>query len=155
MAANLPAALRLQCDEVAVACACAALRKAARALTQEYDAAIRATGLRATQLTLLVAVVSAEGQPMTIVGRALGMDRTTLTRNLRPLERAGLVRVDASPEDGRRKVLRLTAKGTRTLVAALPRWTRIQTTVVARLGQRRWAALKRELALLTGETIGG
>ncbi len=151
MAADLPVALRALCDEIAEACACAQLRRAARALTQEYDAAIRSTGLRATQLTLLVAVVSADGQPMTIVGRDLGMDRTTLTRNLRPLERSGLVRIDASPEDGRRKVLRLTRKGTRALAAAAPRWARVQAAVMARLGRRRWAALKQELASLTGE----
>ena len=149
MAIDLPHALRSQCDDIAVWCACANLRKAARALTQEYDAAMRSSGLRATQLTLLVAVVSADGQPMTVVGRALGMDRTTLTRNLRPLQRAGLVRLDASEEDARRRVLRLTPKGARTLAAAVPRWARVQANVIARIGRRRWSALRRELDRLT------
>src|SRR5262245_15995088 len=126
MGADVPAALRFRCDEIATACACASLRRAARALTQEYDAAVRSGRLRATQLTLMAAVVSADGRAMTAVGRALGMDRTTLTRNLHPLERAGLVRVAASADDARRKVLRLTPKGTRLLAAAVPRWARVQ-----------------------------
>ena len=153
MAVDLPLALRVQCGEISEWCACANLRKAARALTQEYDAAIRATGLRATQLTLLVAIVHAEGEPMTVVGRELGMDRTTLTRNLGPLRRAGLVRVDSARDDARRKVLRLTPKGARALAAAVPLWSRAQAAAVARLGRRRFVALRRELARVTGTRV--
>src|SRR5713226_7185668 len=81
------------CREMAASCACANLRKATRATTQLYDAMLRPSGLRATQFTLLVATRLIHTAPVTRLAKELGMDRTTLTRNLRLLERQGLIRV--------------------------------------------------------------
>ena len=73
-------------------CACFNLRKAARAVTQLYDDALRPAGILATQLPLLIATGRLERVTISQLAEAMVMDRTTLTRNLRPLERDGLVR---------------------------------------------------------------
>src|SRR5215472_1683757 len=72
-------------------CACLKVRTAARAVTRFYDDAFRPVGLRATQLSVLVAVASSEAVSIASLSRLLGMDRSTLTRNLRPLESKSLV----------------------------------------------------------------
>src|SRR5678809_206242 len=72
-------------------CACLKVRTAARAVTRVYDDALRPVGLRATQLSVLVAVASGEAVSIASLSRMLGMDRSTLTRNLRPLEEKALV----------------------------------------------------------------
>jgi DNA-binding MarR family transcriptional regulator len=111
-------------------------------MTQAYDKVIRPSGVRATQLPLLVALSLAPGLPLTVLGQKLHMDRTTLTRNLRPLESAGLVRVMAAEEDRRRRVAELTPQGARALRRALPLWQRAQQQMLARFGAARWAQLQ-------------
>ena len=98
--------------EVARACACANLRKAARAVTQLYDAALAPSGLKATQFTLLV--TSRLSGEATINGLAerMAMDRTTLSRNLKPLVRDGLLEVSPGG-DGRTRLVRISLEGTR------------------------------------------
>ncbi len=76
------------------ACTCANLRKAARAVTQVYDQALRPTGLKATQFTMLATLSNRGDLPLSRLAEALVMDRTTLTRNLKPLVGKGLVRID-------------------------------------------------------------
>ena len=75
--------------EILESCACHKVRTAARAITRAYDDALRPVGLRATQLTVLVATASDESVSITALAKLMGMDRTTLTRNLRPLEAEG------------------------------------------------------------------
>lgn len=143
--------LRSACALVASECVCSHLRRAARAVTQDYDSALGRTGIRATQLPILVALALAERAPISRLGAALGMDRTTLTRNLRPLERGGLVEIAAGPDDGRQRLVRLTAAGEKVLRRALPRWRRAQEQAIARIGPVRWAALRPQLrAISTG-----
>jgi DNA-binding MarR family transcriptional regulator len=130
--------------EVAANCACFNLRKAARAVTQLYDAALAPSGVRATQLSVLVALSLAERAPLSRVAEALVMDRTTLTRNLRPLQRRGWVRIEPG-EDRRERTLCLTEDGRAALAAAMPHWQRAQARVLAEIGAARWTDLLTDL----------
>jgi len=125
-------------------CACFNVRKAARALTALYDRALAPTGLRATQGTLLVALARAGDVPVTRLAGILGMDRTTLTRNLEPLRRARLIAVRPGP-DRRVKLAGLTEAGRKALAEAMPLWREAQRQVVEGAGAGRWDALRREL----------
>ena len=121
-------------------CSCAAVRKAARIVTQMYETALQPTGLKAGQVTLL-AVLSKQGNmPLTTLADALVMDRTTLTRNLKPMLRDGFVRIDTEKDQRVRKV-GLTAKGTRKLEEAYPLWAEVQSRLVDGLGVERWSGL--------------
>ena len=114
-------------------CACFNLRKAARTVTQLYDDALRPTGLRATQLPILGVLFA--HSPMTVheLSEATAIDRTTLTRSLKPLEREGLIH---SRPGGDRRVreLLLTSKGKVRLERAYPVWLATQQQVRRRLG---------------------
>ena len=129
-------------------CACFNVRKAARALTALYDRALAPTGLRATQGTLLVALARAGDVPVTRLAGILGMDRTTLTRNLEPLERDGLVAVRPGP-DRRVKLAGITEKGRQALAAAMPLWREVQRQIAEGTGVNRWNELRRELGRIT------
>lgn len=135
--------------QAAQSCACLNLRKAARAITQAYDAAIEPSGMRATQFSLLQAISLADGAPMTRVARILGMDRTTLTRNLAPLERQGWVRSEPGP-DRRERTLALTRSGRAALERAKPLWQAAQDRIVGRIGVAQWQALRGGLDALIG-----
>jgi hypothetical protein len=79
------------CAQAAAVCACFNFRKASRAVTQHFDEQLQPTGLRSTQLVILLAVAVYESSGMAELARALVMDRSTLTRNLRPLINQGLL----------------------------------------------------------------
>jgi DNA-binding MarR family transcriptional regulator len=134
------------------ACTCANLRRAMRAVTQAYDAALAPTGLRATQFTVLAALSLSGDVPLGRLAKALGMDRTTLTRNLRPLSDRGLVE-DVREGDQRVRLVRLTASGRALLEDARPLWERVQERTVGGLGQTRWAGLLDDLDRLVGGGI--
>jgi DNA-binding MarR family transcriptional regulator len=135
-------------DHVSSHCACFNLRRAARAITQLYDKALAPSGLRAGQFTLLVALARAGTVPFTKLAGALGMDRTTLTRNVGPLERDGLVALKPGP-DRRVKLVAITEKGRRTLARAIPRWEDAQRLITAGIGAGRWDGIRRELRRIT------
>ena len=105
-------AVHAACAQVASTCACFAIRRAARAATQLYDEVLHASGLRVTQLSLLVSFALAGSVSITVLGEKLLMDRTTMTRNLKPLERQGLIGIGPG-RDRRYRVVRLTARGQR------------------------------------------
>lgn len=125
-------------------CLCFRARKVSRVLTRLYDEALRPLGIQATQLTLLSAIAAAgeTGQTMPRLTGVLGMDPTTLSRNLRPLEKARLVDIGRKENDRRVRVARLTPKGERLLSEALPRWRNAQRQVVASLGEDAAADLR-------------
>jgi DNA-binding MarR family transcriptional regulator len=125
-------------------CACFNLRKAARAVTQLYDKALRSTGLRTTQFTLLVGISMLGTVTVTRLAQIGVMDRTTLTRNLKPLERKGLIQITPG-KDQRTRVVTITDEGQKALVQALPLWKKAQVGVVKRLGQERWNSLRTDL----------
>ncbi|WP_435103577.1 MarR family winged helix-turn-helix transcriptional regulator [Arhodomonas sp. AD133] len=129
---------------VAENCACFHLRSAARVVTRAYDRALAPTGLRITQFTLLVAASMETGASLTTLAEHMAMDRTTLSRNLRPLEKRGLLTV--SQEGYRReRTIHLTPEGTQLLERAKRCWEGAQQEIVERLGEERWQRLKSEL----------
>lgn len=135
-------------EGLAQACVCYNTRKVARAVTRLYDDALRPCGLRATQLTLLM-VIEAMGEPtISALAEQLVMDRTTLARDLRPMETAGWVSV-VPGRDRRTRIVRLTNLGDATLREALPLWRGAQAALVdSGLGVGEWAHLRTELELL-------
>ena len=123
-------------------CTCLAVRQAARHVTQFYDRHLAAAGLRTTQFSIL-AKLRRHG-PMTINALAaeIVMDRTTLGRNILPLEREGLISVTASRTDRRSKELRLTQAGLERLQEAREGWRQAQTQFAAAFGEERTAGLR-------------
>ncbi len=127
------------------ACLCFNLRKAARAVTQLYDAALEPAGLRATQFSLLAVLDGRGAVTITDLARAMVMDRTTLTRNLGPLEKQGRVAI-APGGDRRTREVSLTRRGRKALAAAMPRWRHAQTRMLDALGEHRARHLLGELS---------
>jgi DNA-binding MarR family transcriptional regulator len=117
---------------------------AARAVTRAYDDALRPVGLRATQLAVMVAIANEGTISITALAKSMAMDRTTLTRNLRPLEKAGLIAV--GPEGWRRsRMLEITRQGQMRLREALPHWERAQETFRRKLGDKNWVSIHNHL----------
>ena len=104
------------------ACLCLHTQRAARALARRFDDALRLVGLTNGQFSLLMALNRPEPPAIGPVARLLAMDRTTVTAALKPLERDGLVKIDADTKDRRSRRLSLTAKGHRVLASAVPIW---------------------------------
>ena len=100
---------------------CANLRKAARVVTQRYEAALQPTGLKVTQFTVLATLTKRGDLPLTHLAEALVLDRTTLTRNLKPLAGQGLITIE-NEWDQRVRRIKLTAKGSKAFKDALPHW---------------------------------
>lgn len=125
-------------------CACFNVRKVSRQLGQLYDRALEPSGLKNTQFTLLAVASEAGPVSITELSHLLDLDRTTLTRNLRIMEREGLV-VVASGEDARSKTITVSAKGRSRLQEATPQWRSAQTKILKRFGRDRWGSLRAEL----------
>ncbi len=125
---------------LATTCHCTRLRRTAHALTRLYDAALAETGLTVTQFSLLRTISRLEQPYITTLAEATGLERSTLGRNLRPLERAGLIEFTAG-DDGRTRLVRLSRAGRRTLGRAIPLWQHAQDQVHKSLGERKIAAL--------------
>ena len=126
-------------------CACFNVRKAARAVTQRYDDALRPAGLRATQFSLLAVVHMTGGGSIGRLADEAVMDRTTLTRNLQLLEADGLIAV-AAGDDARVREVALTAAGRAKLAAALPRWAAAQRQMAEAMGTGKFERLLEDLA---------
>jgi DNA-binding MarR family transcriptional regulator len=143
---NIPVLSRSLID----ACLCHKARMAGRVVTRAYDEALRPTGLRATQVSVLAAIGAHDSLSITSLADSLVMERTTLTRNLRPLEAQGYVFV-APERRHRSRVLTLTAAGQAALVAALPLWEGAQHAAIRRLGNQRWRAVQDALAAVADD----
>jgi DNA-binding MarR family transcriptional regulator len=125
-------------------CACHRVRTAARAVTRAYDEALRPVGLRATQLSVLVAIAADDALSITALAKLMGMDRSTLTRNLRPLETEGFIKLGL--EGWRRsRMLEVTAKGRARLREAIPLWEKAQKALQRKLGDRSWDLIRKNL----------
>ncbi len=105
-------------------CLCFAAQRAARALARRFDEALRPVGLTSGQFSLLMSLNCPEPPSIGAVAAVLAMDRTTLTANLKPLERRGLVKTGIDLADRRARRLVLTTAGRRALRSALPVWER-------------------------------
>jgi DNA-binding MarR family transcriptional regulator len=144
-----PSDLRTLSRQVMQDCACQGIRRSARAITQHYDRVFAAVGLKATQFPILVALAVAGSAPLSALAQVLGMDRTTLTRNLKPLEQRRLVQTEEG-EDRRVRQLSLTAEGELVLNEALALWKEAQRSVTESFGANRLAGLLSDLGQLTG-----
>ncbi|MGQ0675165.1 MAG: MarR family winged helix-turn-helix transcriptional regulator [Rhodospirillales bacterium] len=115
-------------------CLCLHVQRAARALARRFDQALRPSGLTHGQFSLLASLNRAGPATMKSVSAVLAMDRTTLTANLKPLERRGLVAVAVDPADRRGRLLTLAPMGKALLKAAIPAWRRAHAAVDRVLG---------------------
>jgi DNA-binding MarR family transcriptional regulator len=114
-------------------CLCLHVQRAARMLARRFDDVFRPFGLTNGQFSLLMSLNRAEPTGMGAAASLLGMDRTTLTAALKPLERDGLLKVSVDPADRRGRLLMLTAVGRKRLTAALPVWEQTLAAVEAEL----------------------
>src|SRR5262245_25818684 len=112
-------------QEVGANCLCLHAQRAARALTRRYDEALRPVGLTSGQFVLMIALHRPAPASVAEVARALSMDRTTLTADLKPLARRGLVQVEVDAADRRVRRVRLTPAGRAVLLEAAPLWRQI------------------------------
>ncbi len=123
-------------------CLCLHTQRAARALARHFDEALRPAGLTSGQFSLLMSLNRPEPPSIGSVAQLLAMDRTTLTANLKPLEREGLPTVEPDPKDRRARRLVLTDKGLARLAAALPIWIEAHGAIDAALGDERAQSLR-------------
>jgi len=134
----------LEDGEAAGSCTCGELRRAARAVTLLYDNATKYSGLLSTQLGVLH-LVSESDSKISDLAEELGMDRTTLTRNLSVLERQGLIKI-SSGKDHRTRIVTITTKGRNSLAKAVPLWNQVQRKVKQEMGENAWSELMRNLS---------
>ena len=122
-------------------CTCFRVRRLARRVTQIYDRTLAPSGLRVTQFSLLTRLVRVDAMPMGALAAELDMDRTTLTRNLKPLLASGLVTLARSPTDARQRDVRLTATGRGRQLEAKRLWRRAQDEINRTLGPSQVGSL--------------
>lgn len=134
------------------ACICFNMRKTTRAITQFFDQTLKPSGLRATQFTLLSAI--AGQQPVTVGALAdyLVMERTTVTHNLKPLEKQGFVETQ-SGQDKRTREIQLTQQGRYILEKALPLWEQAQQHFEESLGDEKFQTLLNDLELAVATAL--
>jgi DNA-binding MarR family transcriptional regulator len=124
------------------ACNCLAVRSAARHVTQFYDQVLAPTGLRITQFTILANLREKGPSTINALAEDIVMDRTTLGRNILPLERDGLIRIEQAENDRRAKELYLTKAGEKRLQAAAEKWSKAQAQFETTFGRKRSADLR-------------
>ena len=120
-------------------CNCFVVRSAARHVTQLYDKFLAPVGLHVTQFSILAKLKRLGPTTINALAKEMVMDRTTLGRNVLPLERDGLIKIEASATDGRAKELHLTKAGEKRLLAGREAWTQAQARFDDRFGAKRAA----------------
>jgi len=120
-----------------LACACATARQVARAITQLYDRWLEGTGLEAPQFALLMALNAHGEASQASIGKRYGMDKTTISRNLKWLQQRGFIAA-AGAEDGRERRFVLTAEGRKRLAAAKPKWKKAQDHLRSGMTSEQW-----------------
>src|SRR5882762_8385801 len=135
-------------------CNCLALRQAARHVTQFYDQYLVPAGVRTTQFSILAKLRRLGPMTINALAAEMVMDRTTLGRNILPLEREGLIAIKKGRTDRRSKELHLTDGGVERLRAAVKAWTEAQRRFEDLFGRRRAADLRTELRASTAGDLG-
>ncbi|MBR9780002.1 MAG: MarR family transcriptional regulator [Rhodospirillales bacterium] len=130
-------------------CLCLHVRRAARTIARRFDDAFRPFDLTSGQYSLLMSLNRPHPPHMQDVADLLAMDRTTLTANLKPLERRGLVAIDIDPKDKRSRLLTLTDQGMALLVKAFPIWQKTQKELNALVANSDSRHLLTDLISLT------
>ncbi len=128
---------RERCAAAAEACGCLNIRKASRVVTQLFDEALEPTGLRSTQLAILITVAGHGPASVAKLSRELVMDPSTLARNLQPLVQQGLIEKTPGPT-GNRKLISLSEDGTAAVARAIPLWEAAQKRLLQHFGSQRW-----------------
>jgi DNA-binding MarR family transcriptional regulator len=131
------------------ACLCLHVQRAARVVARRYDEALRPLGLTNGQFSLMMSLNRAQAPSIGQVSTLLAMDRTTLTANLKPLERRGLLTVAIDDADRRSRLLALTPAGQDLLVAAVPLWKRTHAALERLLGDSDPNRLRADLRALS------
>jgi len=134
--------------DIYAACVCLGVQRAARGVARRYDEALKPLGLTSGQFSILSSLLRESSEPIGALAELLGQERTTLTRNLRPLEAAGWVETSPDANDARVRRVRLTDEGRELLRAAVPVWRAAQRDSNTRLGEAGWAALRPLLGTL-------
>ncbi|MDB6079026.1 MAG: transcriptional regulator, MarR family [Akkermansiaceae bacterium] len=134
-------------EDVDEVCLAFNLRRASRLVSQVYDDAYRFMGLRNTQFSLLYALTKVQPATVQELAKQLDVERTTLTRNLAPLEKDGFLTVTRG-EDQREKRIELTEKGTKILAEGFPAWCAIQDRIEAMFGSEATNRLINDLRRL-------
>ena len=134
-------------------CTCLAVRQAARHITQSYDHHLAAAGLRTTQYSILVKLKRHGMMTINALADAMVMDRTTLGRNILPLEREGLLSIAPGRKDRRSKELRLTEAGAERLRAGYEGWKKAQREFAAAFGDERTVGLRALLREVTATDL--
>lgn len=140
-AATLPKQEEL--DDIMRCCASFNLRRASRTVSQMFDEFLQPSGLRSTQVVLLLKLARHGPMVMSQLANELMVSPSTLSRNLRPLARDGLLEI--SSRSGRNKAVSLTPKGRDVLAAATPLWKKAQDRFLAQVGSESWDGFLREL----------
>ena len=135
-------------------CLCLYLQRAARAVGRRFDAALRPLGLTNGQFSLLMSLNRPDAASMGAIAALLAMDRTTLTANLKPLERRDLVEVTVGVADKRSRRLRLTPAGGALLAAAVPVWAETHAAIERDLARTNPDELRRDLRALSVQEAG-
>ncbi|WP_026793052.1 MarR family winged helix-turn-helix transcriptional regulator [Pleomorphomonas oryzae] len=128
-------------------CLCLHAQRAARALARRFDIALKPAGITSGQFSLLMSLNRPHPPKVGSVAALLAMDRTTLTANLKPLERRGLVATEADPTDKRARLLRLTPAGRAVLTDAVPIWKAVHAAIETGLSDP--GRLRSELMVLS------
>jgi len=131
-------------DQVVSTCACFNFRKVTRLITQSFDEVLKPSGLLITQFTILVAIAKLQAVTINELADSLVMDRTTLTRNIKPLVRSGWICVEPG-HDKRTRVISLTQDGEQVLRDAWPLWQAAQAHIIETLGEAHWRNLLPQL----------
>ena len=126
----------MECKE----CTCFNLRKATRVITHIFDNAMRPIGLRVTQFTILALCLAFGPVTVTQLADEMVADRTTLSRNLEPIEKSGLIKIQQG-YDKRTRLVELTDEGQRKLSEAYPIWKKTQEEIKESLGLEKWSGL--------------
>jgi DNA-binding MarR family transcriptional regulator len=123
-------------------CYCAALRAATRRLGAAYDAALEPFGINIAQFSLMRNIARRQSISLTDLGKMLELDRSTIGRNVRVLERSGLVTSGRGADDQREAIVSLTKRGLRVLDDAGPAWMACQREIEVRIGKKRVSDLR-------------
>ena len=123
-------------------CLCLAAQRAARKLARRFDEALKPAGITSGQFSLLMSLNRPEPPTVGAVANLLAMDRTTLTANLKPLERRGMIELAADTKDRRSRRIRLTEAGMAALNAAVPIWQDTHSDIDTRIGNDQTIALR-------------
>lgn len=129
-------------------CACATIRRAARAVTQLYASYLRASRIEGTQYSLLSMLGSFGPCSQTAIGRRFALDKTTLSRNLQLLRRKGWIETAAST-DGRERRYTLSAAGRKRLETARPAWRQAQNRLRASMTAKEWNTMWKAFRIVT------